>query len=110
RMDLGAFFLYTLLGSLIWNGALVGVGALLGASWPLVSERLGYYSSAAKVIGPLALVALAVWIFRPRRGRRELRSTRSASATPGLSRGTMIVTPSWETPMGIGRSPGGTGA
>lgn len=69
RMNLGAFFLYTLLGSLIWNGALVGVGALLGASWPLVSEWLGYYSSGVKVIGALALVALAVWIFRPRRER-----------------------------------------
>lgn len=67
RMNLLTFSIYTLLGSLIWNGALVGVGAALGASWPLVSEWVGLYQDVVKVAGIIAAMGLAIWIFRPKR-------------------------------------------
>lgn len=67
RMNLLTFFVYTLLGSLIWNGTLVGFGAILGASWPLITEWVGYYHDVVKVIGIIAAVAVAIWLFRPRR-------------------------------------------
>lgn len=67
RMNLVTFVFYTLIGSLIWNGTLVGVGAALGASWPVVSHWVGLYQDVVKVIGILAAVALVVWVFRPKR-------------------------------------------
>lgn len=67
RMNLVTFSIYTLLGSLIWNGTLVGIGAALGASWPLVSHWVGLYQDVVKIIGILAGVVLLVWVFRPKR-------------------------------------------
>lgn len=64
RMELARFALYTTLGALIWNTALVTVGALLGVSWPLVSKWVGYYQdvvllvivvAAALILGRLVL-------------------------------------------------------
>ena len=69
RMNLLTFTVYTLLGSLIWNGTLVGVGAAVGASWPILSEWVGLYHDVVKVIGVITVVALAVWIFRPKRAK-----------------------------------------
>lgn len=69
RMNLVTFSLYTLLGSLIWNGVLVGVGAALGASWPLVSHWVGLYQDAVKILGAIVLLALGIWILRPKRHR-----------------------------------------
>jgi len=37
RMPLGRFTVYTAIGSTIWNGALIGAGAVLGDQW----ERVG---------------------------------------------------------------------
>jgi membrane protein DedA with SNARE-associated domain len=67
RMNLVTFSLYTLLGSLIWNAILVGVGALLGASWPLVTEWVGYYQDVVIVVGAVVAVLVVVYWFRRRR-------------------------------------------
>jgi len=67
RMNLLTFLVYTLLGSLIWNGVLVGAGAALGASWPLITQWVGYYHDTVKVIGIVACVALGLLLLRPRR-------------------------------------------
>lgn len=66
RMPMTPFILYTFAGSLIWNGLLVGLGALLGASWELVSQWVGYYSDVVIVIGVLVAIALAIRHFRKR--------------------------------------------
>lgn len=61
RMNLLAFALYTSAGALLWNSLLAGVGALLGASWPLVTRWVGYYQDLVVVSGAaLLLVLLAV--------------------------------------------------
>jgi len=68
RMGLARFALYTALGTLIWNTTLVTVGALLGASWPLVSRWVGYYQDVVIVLiltgAVLILVRLLLQRFR----------------------------------------------
>ena len=45
---LPVFFVYTVIGSAVWNFLLVSLGALLGASWEAASQWLGRYSLCAK--------------------------------------------------------------
>ena len=55
RMKLVPYMLYTFLGSLVWNIALVGAGALLGDNWERVGSYVGVFQWAV-----IALVAVAV--------------------------------------------------
>ncbi|MEZ5411403.1 MAG: DedA family protein [Acidimicrobiales bacterium] len=62
HMPIGLFTLYTGLGSLVWNSALIGAGALLGDQWERVGEVVGVLQTGVIVV--LALVASAlVWRF-----------------------------------------------
>lgn len=61
RMNFGLFLLLTTVGSLIWNVALVMLGAAVGASWENIVTWMDVYSNvvyAALLIGVLALLAL----------------------------------------------------
>lgn len=71
RMPLGAFVLYTALGSGLWNAALIGAGWLFGANWWLV-ER---YQKAFGTMVAMALVVLAVWFV----GRRLMGDGRAGA-------------------------------
>ena len=55
RMKLVPYMLYTFVGSLVWNIALVGAGALLGDNWERVGSYVGVFQWAV-----IALVAVAV--------------------------------------------------
>lgn len=57
-MDVLVFTFYTTVGTLIWNILLVGIGAALGAAWPLLSTWIGYYQDAVLVV---ILAVLAVF-------------------------------------------------
>ena len=48
----GRFMVYTLLGSVLWNGAFIGLGWLLGAQWALVGRyaRIIEYAVLAAVL------------------------------------------------------------
>lgn len=65
-MPLGSFLVYTVLGAIPWNVALVYGGVVLGNHWQSVS-RLGERVSALLVAG-LVLAALVWWAVR-RKGR-----------------------------------------
>jgi membrane protein DedA with SNARE-associated domain len=69
RMPLALFVLFTVLGSAVWNGLLLGLGALLGRQHDLV-ER---YSSVLNwvVAGVLAVGVALLVLRRIRRGRAE---------------------------------------
>jgi membrane protein DedA with SNARE-associated domain len=72
RMPLAPFALFTVLGSIPWNLALVLGGYALGEHWSSVETVLAKYEYV--VIGALALVALGwVWLrfVRPRLGSAE---------------------------------------
>ena len=55
RMKLVPYMLYTFLGSLVWNIALVGASALLGDNWERVGSYVGVFQWAV-----IALVVVAV--------------------------------------------------
>lgn len=57
RMPLGTFSLYTLLGSLVWNSALVGAGYALRDRWDEVEPVL----QKAQLVVILAILAAVAW-------------------------------------------------
>lgn len=60
RMPLGQFLLLTGLGSLVWNGALVSLGWLLGENWHSVEEYIGWFQYV--IIAVVAFLVLRfVW-------------------------------------------------
>ena len=69
RMPLLRFSLFTLLGSAVWNGLLIGLGALLGTQYELVNR----YSRVLNWTVVAVLIAVVVWLVvrRIRRARAE---------------------------------------
>jgi membrane protein DedA with SNARE-associated domain len=69
KMHLGPFILFTVLGSIPWNLALVMAGYLLGENWTQIGDFLKRYEYL--VLGILVVIGLAyLWFkfIRPRRG------------------------------------------
>ena len=76
RMHLGTFSAFTVAGSGLWNGLLIGLGAMLGAQYRLIDEysrflNFAVYSALALVVGSL--------IVRGFRRRRNSRSGRTGA-------------------------------
>ncbi len=68
RMSLGSFSLLTIAGSGIWNGLLIGFGALLGTQYQLVDRYSGYLNYVLWA----ALLAFVGWlVLRRVRQRRQ---------------------------------------
>jgi membrane protein DedA with SNARE-associated domain len=81
RMHLGPFILFTILGSIPWNLALVLAGYLLGENWLEIGSILKRYEYL--VLGILVVIGL-VWIWfryvKPwRAGRHAIAATEDAS-------------------------------
>jgi len=66
RMRLAPFLLYTAMGSIIWNSALIGAGAILGDQW----ERVEPYVATLQWV-VVALIAVFVIRFAVTRLRRR---------------------------------------
>ena len=67
RMNLAVFTVLTLLGSLVWNSALIGAGYLLGANWHAIDP----YTA---VLQYLVIGVVVLWLVRfvlTRRARRS---------------------------------------
>lgn len=60
KMKFSIFFLYTIIGSAIWNTVLICLGALLGASWGEVMVYVGKYSEIIQII-LIAAVVVYLW-------------------------------------------------
>ncbi|WP_394962006.1 DedA family protein [Candidatus Allofournierella merdavium] len=71
RMGLGRFLLYTTAGSLVWNTALVGLGAAAGESWQRVARRFADASGAVRWLLLAAAVLAVVWRLARRRERAK---------------------------------------
>lgn len=67
RMNLIQFALYTSIGALAWNTALVGMGALLGHSWPTVVTWMEYYKLAFLAVGATLALVVGIVYWRKRR-------------------------------------------
>ena len=70
RMPLGQFVLYTTLGSTIWNGALIGLGWVLGDRW----EQVGGYVSQLQNLVIVVVVAAVAWFLWKRRPWEQWRA------------------------------------
>jgi len=66
RMRLAPFLLYTAMGSIVWNSALIGAGAILGDQW----ERVEPYVATLQWV-VVALIAVFVIRFAVTRLRRR---------------------------------------
>ena len=68
RMHLGTFSLFTVAGSALWNGLLIGLGALLGTQYALVDRYSDYLNYALWA----AVLAFVGWlVVRRVRKRRQ---------------------------------------
>ncbi len=67
RMPFARFTVFTALGSLVWNAALIGAGAVLGDRWERVGDVVGLLQGAV-IVAAVVLVAVIVWrrVLRPR--------------------------------------------
>jgi membrane protein DedA with SNARE-associated domain len=70
RMDPVRFTVFTLVGSLVWNTALIGAGAILGDRWERVGDVVGLLQGAV-IVAIVAAVGWFVWrqFLKPRFGR-----------------------------------------
>lgn len=68
RMPFGRFAAYTLLGTVLWNTALVTAGWFLGERWEMV---IGLVDRLEGVLWVLLAAAVIGWIFWRRRARRR---------------------------------------
>jgi membrane protein DedA with SNARE-associated domain len=70
RMPWPQFLGYTLVGSAVWNGALIGAGVALGTQHELVERYVGVLDRV--VVGAVVLVVVLALGRRIRRGRARL--------------------------------------
>lgn len=61
KMPLGLFVVFTTVGSLIWNIALVYVGALLGTQWTKVLSFMAIYQELVILV---AIVAATIFVWK----------------------------------------------
>jgi LPXTG-motif cell wall-anchored protein len=67
RMNFGLFLLLTALGTLIWNIALVNIGAAVGDSWDTIAAYMDVYSNVAYfILGLLLIFGLMMFIRKKR--------------------------------------------
>jgi membrane protein DedA with SNARE-associated domain len=64
RMGLLRFTILTVIGSAVWNAALIGLGWGLGASWESATGPIGTISRIVVVVLAVGVVAAAIWWFR----------------------------------------------
>lgn len=71
RMNLGTFSAFTVAGSGIWNGLLIGLGALLGTQYRLIDEYSRFLNYAVYAALAVVVGSLTVRGFRRRRHSRS---------------------------------------
>lgn len=64
EMKMSVFILFTTIGSLVWNTALVCLGAVLGASWEVIIEKTGVLSQIILVLLLFGITFFAMWIVK----------------------------------------------
>ncbi|RIX50284.1 DedA family protein [Paenibacillus nanensis] len=66
KMNLLPFFILTTIGSLIWNIALVYVGAAVGSSWDTIVHYMDIYSNIVYVLLAMCMAAIGFLYIRKR--------------------------------------------
>ena len=66
RMPMGIFLFYTTVGTVLWNTALVSLGAVLGASWEYIAWLVGEYSNIMFIVLTISAISGVIWFYRPK--------------------------------------------
>ncbi|MFD1178791.1 DedA family protein [Paenibacillus puldeungensis] len=67
KMKFGLFLFFTTIGTLIWNIALVLVGAAVGGSWEQIVEFMDIYSYVVYGLIAIGLTLILLWLVRKRK-------------------------------------------
>lgn len=70
RMPIGRFMLYSALGSLPWNAALIFAGFVVGANYTQIEAVLKPWELVIYVIVALCAVAFALWFYAGKRRQK----------------------------------------
>ncbi len=73
EMPLGKFFLYTILGSLIWNTVLIVLGAIVGENWTSILNIFNTYSHIVAILLVIIFIIL-VYIFYKKKKKQKDRN------------------------------------
>ena len=72
KMKIWSFLLLTIAGSLVWNSALVYLGAALGASWEIIDSYKNIYSIIIfSVLGVVLLVFAIIYLKKRKKFNTE---------------------------------------
>lgn len=77
RMPMGMFLAYTTAGTILWNTALVSLGAVLGESWGRIAYLVGEYSHIMLIVISISTISGIIWFYRTRPGDGSRRGRRS---------------------------------
>lgn len=66
RMPMGMFLVYTTAGTILWNTALVSLGAVLGESWGRIAYLVGEYSHIMLIVISISTLSGIIWFYRTR--------------------------------------------
>lgn len=77
RMPMGMFLAYTTAGTILWNTALVSLGAVLGESWGRIAYLVGEYSHIMLIVISISTISGIIWLYRTRPGDGSRRGRRS---------------------------------
>jgi membrane protein DedA with SNARE-associated domain len=80
RMNFGKYLVYTFVGSLAWNTALMGAGYTLGSNWCQLEAVLDKFNWVILAILVLLLAAYIVWTIR--RSKRSQSARKSSDPPP----------------------------
>lgn len=71
KMEMGAFLLYTTLGTAIWNVVLVSLGSYAGEQWETIVNYINTYSHIVLIILAFACVGAVIWILYKRKFKQK---------------------------------------
>lgn len=66
KMELGLFFLFTTIGSLVWNTVLVYLGVAAGASWEKIVSYMDTYSTITLIVLIIVFAAGVLLFYKSR--------------------------------------------
>lgn len=71
KMDFTLFIIYTVIGTVIWNTALVYLGAAAGNNWEAIVKIFEKYSKTALLVGFVIFIIYVLKIFRKNKQKSQ---------------------------------------
>ena len=71
EMNLSKFFLYTTIGSLIWNSVLVILGSVVGENWESIVSIFDTYSNIALILLIILFIGFVIWFYKKKTKKQQ---------------------------------------